>query len=69
MKTLFDVQRGSRSRDTDPFIKSSKNHLVQFSPLVCTLNAVMMNAQWGTIHGTGPTHFSTPSDNSLYLSF
>ncbi len=52
-QTLFDVHRWSRSRDTDPFIKSSKNYLVQFSPLVCVLKAVTMNAQWGKIHGTG----------------
>ncbi len=44
-QTLFDVHRWSRSRDTDHFIKSSKNHLVQFSPLPCTLKAVTMNAQ------------------------
>ncbi len=68
-QTLFDVHRWSRSRDTDHFITASKNRLVQFSPLVCTLKAVTMNAQWETIHGTGPTHSSTPSDNGLYLSF
>ena len=34
---IWYVHRWSRSRNTDHFLKSSKNHLIQFPPLVCTL--------------------------------
>ncbi len=36
-----------RSRDTDHFQKSLKNHLVQFSPIVCTLKSCRAECTMG----------------------
>ncbi len=37
--------------------------------LICALKSCRGECTMGEIHRTGPTHFSTSSDNGLYLSF
>ena len=59
----------SRSRDTDRYLMSSEMTWSSVPHWYAHWRAVVMNAQWRTTHGIGPTHFSTPSDNGLYLSF
>ena len=51
------------------FSKVVQKSLGPVSPLICTLKSCRAEYTMGKIHGTGPTRFSTSSDNGLYLSF
>ncbi len=49
------------------FPKDVEKSLGPVLALKCALKSCRAECTMGENHGSGPTHFSTPSDNGLYL--